>query len=78
MGRPFYTHIGDDSPKFQSIEVEKIRFLKPKLESVLIDFNMKNKFKQISISLFDYILEMIMKVTRAIKQPYSSVILISV
>ena len=85
LGRPFYSHLcpadGRNGaargalPDYAS-EVGKIKHLKPLLEQLLHDYNHSSKGQPASISLFDFMIENIVKVTRAIRLPYSNVILV--
>jgi len=86
LGRPFYSHLCSSDGRKSSArgalpayasEVAKLQHLKPLLEQLLHDYNHSSKGHEASISLFDFMIENIVKVTRAIRVPYSSVILVS-
>lgn len=77
LGRPFYSFLGTNNNTTLGLtyrEVEKIKNVSKLIRRFQQDYEKQEA--KIDIPMFDYITEQIIKVNRAIQQPFSNVILI--
>lgn len=75
VGKPYYSYITSiEKSEINYKEVDKISVL----ENIIQDFinAYEKEFKKINLTIFDFMIEQLIKINRAIQQPFSNVILI--
>jgi len=66
-GRPYYTHLWKGEPGRASyVELDKVKRLRPFLAEQLAEYHDQHPEARVSISLFDFMIEYIIKVVRAL------------
>lgn len=67
LGRPYFSHMCE--PQIAEVhyhEIEKIKHLKPLIDSLVSEYNDTNRQARLSVPMFDYMIEQTVKINRAI------------